>query len=333
MDKNDRKATIIDISQKTGYSIATVSRALNNFPNVKEATKKKILEISKSLNYIPNVAAKHLVKGKSKIIGLLLPDRSGIYNDFIDFLYKDLLKRGYNILIYNSNDESSKQSFNIEQLLMQQVDGLIFSPIPGDYKILERIISLNVPCMVVNRFVRDYPVDHVLFDFRKGISEAVDFLVARGRKHFYQFVRQDVYNGFERRNAFNFSLKVNNLTCEDSLTIPVDDSFESGYEQAKILLERHVPVDVIFCSSDLSAVGVIRAALDAGVRVPEDLAVVGSYDCAVASYANPRVSTIRADFSKMSQAVTERMLKIINEGHSHTENLSIDTSFVARDTT
>ena len=67
MDKNDRKATIIDISQKTGYSIATVSRALNNFPNVKEATKKKILEISKSLNYIPNVAAKHLVKGKSKI--------------------------------------------------------------------------------------------------------------------------------------------------------------------------------------------------------------------------------------------------------------------------
>jgi len=330
----DRKATIIDISEKTGFSIATVSRALNNFPNVKESTRKKILEHAQSLNYVPNVAAKNLVKGKSKIIGLLLPDRSGIYNEFVTFLYRDLLKIGFNVIVYDSNNESSKQHFNVEQLLMQQVDGIVVSPIPGDYKILDRILPQRVPVILFNRFVKDYPVDHVLFDFRKGLSEAVDFLVSKGRRHFWQFTRQDVYFGFERRHSFQFALKVNGVPVDDQRTLPVEDSFESGYEQAKTLLANHPgEVDAVLCSSDFTALGALRAVIDAGLRVPEDVAIVGSYDSSLSSYANPRISTIHTDFKKMSAAVADRVLAVVGQGPTQPIHANLETHFVHRDTT
>lgn len=333
--EKERKATIIDISEKTGFSIATVSRALNNFPNVKESTRKKILEYATSLNYVPNVAAKNLVKGKSKIVGLLLPDRSGIYNDFVNDLYRDLLRLGFNVIVYNSNDESSKQHFNVEQLLMQQVDALVISPIPADYRILERILPLHVPVVVFNRYVKDYPVDHVLFDFRKGLMEAVDFLASKGRRNFWQFTRQDVYFGFERRQSFQFALKVNGLSSNDQNTLPVDDSFESGYEQMKTLLDKHPDmVDAVLCSSDFTALGVIRAILDSGRRVPEDVAVVGAYDSSLSTYANPRISTIHTDFRKMSGAVSDRVNHLIHTREAVAPiSINVDTHFIHRETT
>ncbi len=328
-----QKATIIDISRQTGYSIATVSRALNNFVNVKESTKNKILDLAKSMNYVPNVAAKNLVKGKSKIIGLVLPDRSGIYNDFINHLTSDLHLGGYNLVIYNSNNESSKQAFNLEQLLMQQVDGIIFSPIPGDYRALDRVLPMQIPIVLLNRYSNEHTVDHVLFDFRKGMSEAVDFLVGRGRKHFYHFARQDVYLGTERRNTFNFALKVNGLEVRNDVTFPVDDDFVSGFNQMKALLDKGAVIDAVFCSSDFSAVGAIRAILDAGKKVPEDIAVVGSYDTPIARFVNPRVSTIQTDFKALSKWVADRMILRITQGPQERINFPVPTTFVHRETT
>jgi DNA-binding LacI/PurR family transcriptional regulator len=328
-----QKATIVDLSRHTGYSIATVSRALNNFVNVKESTKKKILDLAKTMNYVPNVAAKNLVKGRSKIIGLVLPDRSGIYNDFINHFTLALHQFQYNLVIYNSNNESTKQAFNLEQLLMQQVDGIIFSPIPGDYKALDRVLPMNIPVVLLNRYSSEHTVDHVLFDFRKGMSEAVDYLVSRGRRHFYHFARQDVYRGTERRNTFNFALKVNSLPVRDDVTFPVDDDYVSGFNQMKALLETGKEVDVVFCSSDFSAVGAIRAALDAGKRIPQDIAVVGSYDTPIARYGNPRLSTIQADFNSISTWVAGRILRRINEGPLPFANFSVPTTFVHRETT
>lgn len=330
----DKKSTIIDIAEKTGYSIATVSRALNNFSNVKEDTKQRIMAISRELNYVPNVAAKNLVKGKSKIVGLVLPDRSMIYNDLVNFLYKGLLKHGYNLLVYNSNNEVSKQSFNVEQLIMQQVEAMIFLPIPGEYRVIDRIQSLNVPHVVANRFIPHSDSDHILFDFRKGMMEAVDTLANRGRKNFYQFARKDIITKVERRKIFDFALKVNGFQSHEHQTLEVDDSFESGYDRMREIIESgDYEVDTVFCSSDYTAFGAIRAALDLDLRIPEDISIIGCYDSSIAGYSNPRISTIYTDFKRMCDLIIERIMLRLGDEDVDIKNQSISTTFLERKTT
>jgi len=332
----DKKSTIIDIASKTGYSIATVSRALNNMPIVHDRTKKKIWNIAKKMNYVPNIAAKNLVKGKSRLIGLVLPDDSQIYIDINFHIYQNTLKNNYRLITYKSNNNHATQSFNVEQMLQQQIDGLIFSPIPGDYEVIERIHSFNLPMVIINRFIKNYPVNNIVIDLRQGVSEAVDYLKAAGIQRMIQLVRQDIIRGFERRNVFKFALKANGLDYSDELTYEVDDSFKSGYQKIKEIITSGTPVDAVFCSSDISALGVVRGLLDCGKRVPEDISVVGCYNSELSDYSNPRLSSIGADFAELSMRAVSRLLHLIQTSGTEqnpepVQNISVGTRFIPRE--
>ena len=328
-----KRTTIIDVSRKTGYSIATISRALNNYSNVREETKKKVRRVAKAMHYIPNMAARSLIKGKSRLIGLILPDTSAIYTEFTYCLHKYLVSKGYQIFTYYSDNDAKRQHHLIKQLRSQQVEGIALSPVPGKYKDIEELSEVRFPMVIVNRFIKDYPVSNILFDFRRGISQAIDLLVQKGRRHFYQMVRQDIYYGKERREIFYFSLKVNGITYPENHSFPVNDDFSSAYGQMSALLDKKEPADAVFCSSDFVALGVIRACFDRNLRVPEDISIVGCYNSDFSQFVSPRLSTINADFRKLAQVVGERLLAQIDKNENAPVNRSIETSFIEREST
>ncbi|HMB00559.1 MAG TPA: LacI family DNA-binding transcriptional regulator [Spirochaetota bacterium] len=328
-----KKSTIKDIARITGYSVATVSRALNEFSNVTYKTKQKILEASKKLNYVPNLAAQNLVKGKSKVIGLVLPDAGPLHRGLVNYINEEVKKNNFLIINYNSNNSQEAQRFYIESLLRQQVDAIILSPIPGNYKIMDEILSYDTPIIILDRFLKDYNVNHILFDFRKGISQAIDILVENGRRHFFQLARQDIYYGIERRNIFYFSLKANGITYRKNHTLPVDDQCSSGYAKMSELLKNEKKIDTVFCSSDITAMGAIRAAVDKGCRIPEDIAVVGCYNLDFSEYYVPRISTIHTDFKKLAQKLVNRLFALLKDPDLDVANQNLPTGFVAKDTT
>lgn len=331
---NKSQATIVDIAKETNYSIATVSRALNNFSNVRPKVKQKITSTAAKLHYVPNIAARSLVQGKSKIIGLVLPDSSLIYSKFTKLFSNILESKGYFVLSHSAENNAKRQHFIIDLLQRQQVDALAINPVPGEYEAIKKIVDAQIPVVIFNRFIREFAISSIDFDFRPGVREAIDILVAKGRRYFYQFVRQDIYSGKERRNTFYFHLNKHGIRYQKSHTLSVNDDFESAYEQMKHLIESKKKVDVVLCSSDFTALGVIRCCFDHQIKVPEDVSIVGAYNNILSKFVHPKISSINADFGLLAEKVADLLLKKLSlEQKELIEHQSIKTTFLERETT
>ncbi|MDA8031633.1 MAG: LacI family transcriptional regulator, partial [Alphaproteobacteria bacterium] len=296
-------------------------------------TKEKILQTAKQLNYVPNLAARSLVQGKSNLVGLILPDNSPIYSDFPRLFLQQMELKGYQVLTYSANNDVARQEFIIDILQRQKVDGIAISPVPGDYGAIEKIVDFDTPVVIFNRFIKELPVSNVVFNFRKGVSEAIDTLIERGKKHFYQFARQDIYYGKERRDIFYFNLKVHGISYKTSHTIGVYDTFEDAYDKMIQLIDSKKKVDAVFCSSDFTALGVMRACYDKGINIPADISVVGAYNTSLSRFTQPRISSINANFQDLVKSVVDLLLSKLVDGKTAIENTNIETRFIERETT
>ncbi|OHD62791.1 MAG: hypothetical protein A2096_14080 [Spirochaetes bacterium GWF1_41_5] len=333
MIEHDKPVTIVDIAKDTGLSIATVSRALNNSQKVTDKTRRKIKESASRLKYIPNEGAKALVQGTTNTIGLLLNDLSPASNTVYTILNEMTAKRDYKLLVFNSLNQINSQEHCIIDMLNRRITGIIIIPLPGAYHSLEPIYNSGTPCVIINRFVREFNFSHVIFDFRIGVCEAVDYLViSRQRKHFFQLANMDVYAGLERRKAFQFALKANQIDHSYNPVYPVDDSFKSGYEAMSLILNEHPEADAVICSSDYTAAGAIRACRDNKKKVPEDISITGYYNSEISEYFIPRISSIDANFSELCRTALDKMIAMIKNHEDHPENFSLPTRFIRRET-
>ncbi|MBI4977782.1 MAG: LacI family DNA-binding transcriptional regulator [Spirochaetes bacterium] len=333
MEKNVKQNTIVDIARDTGFSVATVSRALNNSPKVTEATKRRVLESARNLNYTPNEPAKMLVRGSSHTIGLLLPDNSAVNHIIYSAINLEFMKRKLEVILFNANNNLSVEDFLMHELVKRRVMGIVVLPLPGEYKMFDYAMSSGIPLVVLGRFVAAYNVSHVLFDFRKGISEAVDHLVReRGKRNFVQLALKDVADGLERRKAFEFALRANQIIPDHTLVHAVEDTCESGYTVMRGLLERGEIIDAVLCSSDYTAAGALRAIADRGLSAPNDIAVVGFHNMDISQYYTPRISTIAVDIEEFARLVADTMIGLI-EDKFEMKNTGVSTTFLHKETT
>lgn len=248
---------------------------------------------------------------------------------------------GYVVLSFSSENNLERQQFIIDLLQRQQVDALAINPIPGHYETIKNALTPKTPIVIFNRFIREFPIDSVAFDFRNGTKDAIDSLVAKGKKRFYQLVRQDIYSGKERRNAFNSSLIKNHIKYKDSHTLLVNDDFQSGYTQMKNLIKSRKKVDAVLCSSDFTALGAIRCCFENKLKIPQDISIVGTYNCSLAQFTYPGISSINADFELMAGNIVDLLLKKLSRKEEKEKdnqdlsiyNISIQTTFLQRETT
>lgn len=335
MSEIKKHVTIFDIAKELDISPSTVSRALSGSTLVREDTRKLILKEAERIHYIPNFSAKSLARGTTDTVGLLLSDMSPINNMFASDFSRETLLIGKRTIVYNSDSSPEAQEYYLKEMIYRRVAAIVISPIPGDYSVLKYAVEAEIPVIVINRYVRDFKFDHVLFDPRKGICEAVDNLVeSKDRKYFFQMASKDIYEGIERRKSFEFALKAHDLMPAYNPVYPAEDKAASGYKSMNEILQTHDKVDAVLCCSDLTALGAIRAIHDKKLRVPEDISIVGFYNTSLSDYSSPRISSIDINLKEYVQRVVRKVEEVgASDRILKPGVINLPTSFIAKEST
>lgn len=305
--------TIYDVAREARVSMATVSRVVNGNQNVKPETRNKVNEVIKKLNYRPNAVARGLASKRTTTVGVIIPDISNVYYSQLARGLEDIATMyKYHSIISNSDNDSEKEKEIFNNLLSKQVDGIIFLGGTISEEIKELINQSSVPVVVSGTNGKDDHVASVNIDFEKAAEEVTQQLIKQGAKSFAlvggdysKKAQEDVLSGL------NKVISENQLKLDESLHLSGAESYKEGMKVFD-KIKDNLP-DAVLSISDEQAIGILHGALDAGIKVPEELQIV--------SFNNTRlVEMVRSQLSSVIQplydigAVGMRLLtKYMNE--------------------
>lgn len=320
MGKN-KKTTIDDIAKELNVTASTVSRALRNHPRISDTTKKAVWELVQKMNYQPNNIATALRKGKSNIIGVIVPtsDRQ-FFASIIRGIEEVVRGKGYNLIICQSDEQTHKEQKNIDALLRIQVDGIIASVAKEtrDYSYFQKINSLNVPLVLYDRVGENINANTVISDDFKGAYKAVTHLIEQGCTKIAHFAGQQHIKIYQDRlNGYLDALKEHNIERDDNLIIEndlINDTdlvLNAGYDMTYELFSNIVKPDAIFSSSDFAVLGAIQALKQKKISIPEEVALVGYSNDFSSSVVEPGLSSLDQQPKLMGNHAAELFLEQI----------------------
>lgn len=292
---------IRDIAQKAGVSVATVSRVLNHPDQVTEKTREHVLTIMKELDYTPNWFARGLNLNRTGVIALLIPNiLNPNYTEIAKGVEEVAHKKGYYTLLCNSEDSKEKEAAYIEMLLHRKVDGLIFVAGHLDDSQMLKIQEMKLPAVMIGESDSHWPYCSVYTDYREGAKKATTHLIANGYNQIghitgdLRFVESK-----EKLEGYKEALRAAKIPIESSWIVTGDETIEGGYIAAKRLIRNGKPPKAIFVASDWMAFGAIDAIKMEGLKVPEDIAIVGFDNNRMSSLVEPKLSTVNLPVYKM----------------------------------
>ena len=309
-----------DVARRAGVSNAVVSYVVNNGPRgTTKETREKVLKAIKELGYRKNNVARSLKTNTSNVIGLIIPDSSNaFFSEVAKGIEYEVYKQGYTLMFGNSGASIVRQGNYIETLISQLVDGIILLTTPFPKKHQSLIQNYNIPVVVIDpelsfqdRELKDIFV--VSVDNRKGGILAGNYLVSKGHKNMAVIAgAEKVPPATFRVDGFQSSINRAGIDCQ---VVWAGDHPEDGYRAATKLLSSSNPPTALFACNDLLALGVLRAACDLNIKVPDQLAVIGFDDIDVANYSCPRLTTIRQPKYEMGQIAAEILINRIKSGN------------------
>ncbi|WP_461203234.1 LacI family DNA-binding transcriptional regulator [Enterococcus sp. N342-3-1-2] len=321
--------TIKDIAKIAGVSHTTVSRALNDSPLIKPATKKKINELAETLNYIPNVNAKSLVNQKSYIIELFFSHLSkGTSNNFLGDVIKginDILPREYSLAVHELQEVAN----DLDHL--NRIDGaIVMSQSDQDDTFIEALAKQNIPLVVLNRQLDTPRFKNVTSNDAQGVYQMLRHAIKQGYSKFACIEGVPSFRStIERKKGFDQALTEAALTYPPEYCVSGDFTLASGKTGAQQLLSLSDPPEVIFCANDDMAIGAINYCLEAGLRIPQDIAIIGFDDIPFSQFTYPPLTTISKPVYEMSKRATELLLARPGED-DHQKQFFLDTSLTIR---
>ncbi|MFJ7510870.1 LacI family DNA-binding transcriptional regulator [Peribacillus simplex] len=320
-------ATIRDVAKEAGVSVATVSRVMNGSGYAHEDTKKVVMTAVEKLNYKPNEVARSLYKRKSKLVGLILPD---ITNPFFPEMARgveDYLQQfGYRLIFGNSDEKRDKEIEYIDTFLQNNVVGMIAST---SEEANENFDNLDIPVVLLDRTAEKLPA--VYSDQKTGGKLAARVLLDRGSTNIV-LIRGpvEIKPVYERYMAALEELKqakVNVQVMDSSLTL------QGGQTCVKQLFEQYPETDGIIACNDIVAAAALQEILKRGIRIPEDIQLIGYDDIAFTALLHPPLSTIRQPAYEMGAQAAEMLIKRINQEKMEVTHKKLPVSFVERQTT
>ena len=316
--------TIKDLARESGYTVTTVSRALNNNPLVSEKTRKKILEIAEKHGYEPSALARNLVTQSSSAIGVIIPDITNPYFPMIVKAVQDEARRHEFFTFVCNSGWTEKGEIEFARLMYgQRVGGIIMDP-SSDFTFRRiREAKIQLPIVFVGNRTESDEASSVLVDNQAAIELGVEYLVNLGHREI-GFIggQENTYVNRKRQEGFRIAIR-RLLGNETPLIIPSAYQAQEGYEAALVLVNSgHVPT-ALMCINDVVAFGVIRCLREHGYRVPEDVSVMGFDDVEFSEYLE--LTTLREPRYEMGiKAVSILMDTIKSEpgvAHQHTHVL------------
>ncbi|CAG7839148.1 LacI family transcriptional regulator [Clostridium botulinum C] len=328
--------SIKDVAREANVSIATVSRVLNNVDVVNEDTKKKVLEAIKKLDYRPNIVARSLKTQKTRTIGIIIPDISNpIYPEVVRGAEDVSNIYNYNIMLCNTDLEPDKELEYLRVLGEKMVDGVIYISNSLEERTIKTIKDTNMPLVLIETNGRETEFPSVIIDNKSAAIDAVNYLLKKGNKRIaYIGISDDVINASAiRHEGYIEGLSQNNIPYDKDITFFCKYSLkaEDGYEAMNNILEKTTDIDAVFCVNDEIAMGAINALRDKGIKVPEDVDVMGFNDTHGAEFFYPRLTTIAQPLYDMGSVATRMLIKKINNEPLDKELFVLPYELIERD--
>ena len=327
--------TIHDVAKQAGVSIATVSYVLHDKRRVSSAATRRVKLAVKELNYTPNGTARKLKKGRTSIIGFVADNISNRFPAcVVHGVAGAAAQHGYNVLISDLHDEPSNEKTALELLVREQVDGLIYCGFGATESQLLRIHQSGMPVVVMDKPPRSKRLPAVLVDNKKSIEALLEHLKALGHRTF-RFISGDANNRNTalRNAAFLSFMKNHRLPSSAPDIVTGAYSIEHGYASALKLHQERPGFSAVVCGDDMIAFGAMAGLKSCGLRIPEDVAVVGFMDDPLAVVADPGLTTIHHPMVHMGRRAFEFFLSLLNEPQQTAPREILNTQLIIRRST
>ena len=333
--KKSNHPTIREIAQLVGVSANTVSRALNNKPDVSSETRKNIIKAAQFLNYSPNAIARALVQRTTRTIGMVMSD---ISDPFFGEMVKDaevfFRAHGYNLILCNTQENSNQEKGSIEALINKRVDGILLTPVGKNGENIQEIFNNRVPIVLLGRYFDKPSVPSVTSNDEKGGYLATRHLIELGHQRIlFVNVSHHISSARDRFRGYQKALKEFSLEYDQSLQIQTSFDLEDTYQKTKKFFDqqRKVTAVVVFC--DILAISVMKAIIDVGFKIPQDISIIGFDNIKIGSLLPSPLTTIDPNKKKMVEKASEILLNAIKLDNVERGNISIEPTLVIRSST
>jgi len=331
---NMKYITLKMVAERAGVSVNTASRAINNKLDINKETKKRILKVAQELGYVRNDTAVALRTKKTGTIGVVIADnRNPFYAEVLNGMEVAARGKNYHIILANTQRDYRKEEEAINLLLAKRVDGLLITPVQDRDDDIKNLIEANIPFVVVGRDFENIEVDAVYNDEVKGGFLATEYLIKKGHK------KIALINGFlykspakGRLEGYKKALNKYRIPLDNSLISVGDINIEDGYERTKQMLEKNLDFTAIFAYNDMMAFGVMQAIKEKGLKIPQDIGLVGYDDIPFGSLISPSLTAVKVKKQDLGVESVKLLLSRINGIRKKTKKIMLDVELVIRET-
>ncbi|OQC32684.1 MAG: HTH-type transcriptional repressor CytR [Thermotogae bacterium ADurb.Bin062] len=321
-----------DVAKKSGFSINTVSRALNNKPDIREETKARILQIAQEIGFVKNRSASLLRSVETRIIGVIMADSSNpFYSEVLKGIEWASRKFDYQIILVNTERATKNEIRAVSLLMERRVDGLLIGPVQESRKHIEDLIHRNYPTVIVGRHFDQMEIDEIYSDEINGGKLATQHLIDQGCRKIL------LLNGYSykspshmRQEGYRQALEAAGIPYDPSYVHISDILPEDGYRAILHTVCKGMPVDGIFCYNDIVAFGAMQALKDNHYRIPEDIAIVGYDDIQYSGWVYPPLTTVSIQKHRMGFEAFRMLLNRLQGKRKKTQRKILPVELIVR---
>jgi len=320
---------IKDVANRACVSITTVSHVINETRFVSDTLKKRVLDAMIALNYHPNTLARSLRSGRSRTIGLVIPDISNLFFAEISRKIEDKgYENGYSVILCNTDDDREKEKSYIDVLLEKQVDGFIFiSAGAAKYNLLDKL-EVGIPIVVADRDIPDLSSDVVLIDNHGGGYEATRYLANLNHQRIACITGPSLMTPSALRvEGYRDALNDSGIPIDESLICQGDFRYESGEICMRNLLNNANPPSAVFVCNDMMALGAIRAIHEAGIKIPDQISLIGFDNIPLSRTSYPALTTMAQPILDMAKISVDLLDERIQFKQILKRNLEAELDF------
>lgn len=331
---------IRSIAKHLGLSVSTVSKALNGYDRVSDATRERIIQVAQEYNYYPRRAARSLRRNKTEKIGLVLYTHTPLSNRSSEYYFEIIRgaattseSRGYNLILYLTVGNQLDRLINICR--SHEVDCLILMIGTGVFNgPIDLLLKEKIPFIVLNKHPNYANVSYIVSDHEKGAKDAVEHLIKLGHQRIAYLGREDdPETSGDRFAGYRQALLAHGITSDEALVALTSSQSTSAYQAMKELLEQPVRPTAVFAYSDGWAIEALRAISEYGLVVPNDISVVGFDDLRASSLTNPPLTTVRQNLIQLGQQAIEALLQQLEDNLSTPFQRTIPVELIVRQST
>jgi len=327
-----QKVTIRDLAEAAGVSVTTVSQILNGKgERFSSDTKDRVLKLQKKMGYVPDYNARNLIMGSTQTIGVLVPNLANpFFSMFIKGIQQAAQLHHFVPIIFDANQNQKLQSMYIEELIKRAANGLIIASATLDANDIDRILTRNgIPYLLFDQ--NDAQIgDRVWVDDYKGGQMAANYLLSRGHRRIALLVGENITHNIQQRIAgFRAGMAKYRLTLSDDMVIQSSMTKLGGYQATADVLAKNATA--VFSINDEMAIGLYRGVQERGLKIPDDLSIMGYDDIDLANFITPKLTSIHQPAFEMGQVATDLLIERLNNPRLAHQDKQLPLELIVRD--